>query len=122
MGPLPTRAYPNPPDIDPLSPPEEEATYSDDEFFTVAEADPANIPVENVHENARFYGKSSIFVFTTRAFHERRQNAGGCEMPDRRREFWTTPDVSSVAVANTPSLMHDLPVDDLHTQVPIHTV
>ena len=107
MGPLPARAYRKPPDIDPLSPPEEEATYSDDEFVTVAEADPTNVPVEKVHENTRFYGKSSVFVFTSQVVNERRQKTGGSEMPDRRREFWITPDVSLVAISNILSLIHD---------------
>jgi len=99
LSPLPASAYSKPPDVDPLSPPEEEATYSDDEFLTVAETDPSKVPVEKVHENTRFYGKSSVFVLTSQVFNERRKGAGVRDMPDRRKEFWITPDVSPVTVS-----------------------
>lgn len=96
LSPLPARAYSKPPVIDPLSPPEEEATYSDDEFMSLAETGPSTVPVEKFHENTRFYGKSSVVVLTTQARNERRKETGARDIPDHRREFWTTPDVSSV--------------------------
>ena len=95
LGPLPTRAYSKLLGIDPLSPPEEEATYSDDEFLTVMEAEPSKAPLESAHENTRFYGKSSFVVFTSQAFTERHKEAGIRDNPERRNEFWTIPDVSS---------------------------
>ena len=94
LGPLPARAYSKLLDIDPLSPPEEEATYSDDEFLTVMEAAPSNVPAESAHENTRFYGKSSFVVFTSQAFIEKHKDAGIRDAPERRNEYWTIPDVS----------------------------
>ncbi|KAF9646992.1 hypothetical protein BDM02DRAFT_2831037 [Thelephora ganbajun] len=91
LSPLPARAYSKPPDIDPLSPPEE-VTYSDDEFLAVAERGPSNVPAEKVHENTRFYGKSSVFVLTSQAVNESRKEIGVGDMPYRRKEFWITPD------------------------------
>ena len=96
LGPLPRSAYSRPSDIDPLSPSGEQATYSDDDFLTVAGA--AKAPVENIHGNARFYGKSSVIVLTNQAFKERHKETGARETPDRKREFWTTPDVSPLVV------------------------
>jgi hypothetical protein len=98
LSPLPARAYSKLPDTYPLSPLEEEATYSDDEFLTVVETGPLKVPEERVHENSRFYGKSSVFVFTSQAFNEKRKKTGARDIPDRRKEFWTTPDVSPVIV------------------------
>ena len=97
LSPLPARAYSKLPDIDPLSP-VEEATYSDDEFLTVVETGPSKVPEERVHENTRFYGKSSVLVLTSQAFNERRKETGARDIPDRRKEFWTTPDASPVIV------------------------
>ena len=94
LGPLPARAYSNLLDIDPLSPLEEEVTYSDDEFLTVTETVPSEVPVERAQENTRFYGKSSFVVFTSQAFTERHKEAGVRDTPERRNEFWTIPDVS----------------------------
>lgn len=96
LSPLPARAYSKQPDIDPLSPLEEEATYSDDEFMTMVETGPLKVPEEGVHENTRFYGKSSILVLTSQAFSEKRKEAGVRDIPDHRKEFWASPDVSSV--------------------------
>ena len=96
LSPLPRSAYSQPSDIDPLSPPGEQTTYSDDEILTVADA--AKAPVDNIHENARFYGKSSVFMLTNQAFKERHKGTGAGETPDRKREFWTTPDVSLFVV------------------------
>ena len=96
--PLPTRAYSKLSDIDPLSPLEEEATYSDDEFFTMVETGPLKVPEEKAHENTRFYGKSSVLVLTSQAFNEKRRGAGARDIPDHRKQFWTTPDVSPVIV------------------------
>jgi len=98
LSPLPARAYSKLPGIDPLSPVEGEATYSDDEFLTVVETGPSKVPEERVHENTRFYGKSSVLVLTSQAFNERRKETGARDIPDRRKEFWTTPDVSPVIV------------------------
>ena len=98
LSPLPARAYSKPPAIDPLSPTWEETTYSDDEFLTVAETGPSKVPVENVHENSRFYGKSSLFVLTNQAFNEKSKETGVRDTPYRRKMFWTTPDVSPVIV------------------------
>lgn len=98
LSPLPARAYSTPPNVDPLSPPEEEATYSDDEFLTAAEAGPSKVPAENFQENTRFYGKSSVFVLKSQLFNERPKEPGVRGMPDRRKEFWTTPDVGPIIV------------------------
>ena len=68
--------------------------YSDDEFLTVAETDPSKVPVENDHENTRFYGKSSVFVLTSQVLNERCNGTGVRDTPDRRIDFWVTPDVS----------------------------
>ena len=87
------RAYSKPPDIDPLSPPEE-ATYSDDEFATMTETGPPQVSAEKSHENARFYGKSSVVVLTNQLVNERYKGTDGCFMPNRRTQFWDTPDVS----------------------------
>ena len=68
----------------------------------MADAVPVKAPVENAHENTRFYGKSSLFVLTNQARKERRKETGMCEMPDRRKEFWVTPDVSPVDAHECP--------------------
>lgn len=121
LSPLPARAYSKPPDIDPLSPPEGEATYSDDEFATLDEKTPSKGPVEGSHENARFYGKSSVVVLTNKLVNERCKETGARFMPERRKEFWTIPDVSSTVVCGY-SITDTSPVDDLHTGVPTSQV
>jgi hypothetical protein len=94
LSPLPPRAYSKPSDIDPLSPPEEEATYSEDEFMTITDTSPPKFRVENDRENARFYGKSSVAVLTNQLVNERYKETGAHFMPDRRKQFWVLPDVS----------------------------
>jgi hypothetical protein len=94
LSPLPVRAYPKPSDIDPLSPPEEEATYSDDEFVTLTDTNLSPVHVETVHENTRFYGKSSVVLLTSQAVGEKRDGAGTRIMSDCRKQFWAIPDVS----------------------------
>ena len=121
LSPLPARAYSKQLDIDPLSPLEEEATYSDDEFLTVVETGPLNIPEERAHENTRFYGKSSVLVLTSQAFNERRKETGARDIPDRRKEFWTTPDVRPVVVREY-SITKNLPVDVLYPRVTSRTL
>lgn len=95
LSPLPMRAYSKRPDVDPLSPPEE-ATYSDDEFVTVAETGLSKILIltEKSHENTRFYGKSSVIVLTNQLVNEKFRGTDTCSMRNRRNQFWDVPDVS----------------------------
>lgn len=83
-------AYSKPPDIDPLSPPEE-TTYSDDEFVAMGET---CTPAENSHENTRFYGKSSLIVLTRQLVNVKYKGTDLCFMKNRRTQFWEVPDVS----------------------------
>ena len=114
LSPLPMRAYSKPPDIDPLSPPEE-ATYSDDEFVTVTDTGPSMISAEKSHENTRFYGKSSVIVMTNQLVNERFKGADACFMSNRRKQFWDVPDVSLANFFVNIPLLRSIPVDDLRT-------
>ena len=88
------RAYSKPPDIDPLSPPEE-ATYSDDEFVNFPDTCPPKISAGEPYENTRFYGKSSVIVLTNQLVNQRYEGAGECFMKNRRKQFWEAPDVNT---------------------------
>lgn len=114
LSPLPMRAYSKPPDIDPLSPPEE-ATYSDDEFVTVTETRPSMISAEKSHENTRFYGKSSVIVLTNQLVNERFKGAHTCFMSNRRKQFWEAPDVRLAKFPVNIPLLKRIPVDVLDT-------
>lgn len=82
--------------MDPLSLLTEETSDSDDEFFSLPETDLGTHG--SVHEptgdhTSRFYGKSSILAFTSRAFDERGEVPPMNCAQIYRKEFWTTPDV-----------------------------
>lgn len=94
LGPLPTSAYSKPEDMDPLSLLAEETTDSDDEFFSETNLGP--IPQEpNGEPTSCFYGKSSLFAFTNKAFDERGEAppTSTNHAHAYRKEFWTFPDV-----------------------------
>ncbi|KAF9778891.1 fungal-specific transcription factor domain-containing protein [Thelephora terrestris] len=112
LSPLPARAYSKPPDIDPLCPPEEEATYSDDEFATVDDTSPSKGPVEGSHENARFYGKSSLVVLAHKLVNERREQTGARFMPKLRKQFWAVPDWMT-SILESPPIQFEYPDTDL---------
>jgi hypothetical protein len=82
--------------MDPLSLLAEEISDSDDEFFSFTETNlgtPRSLEEPTGEPTSRFYGKSSLLAFTSRAFDER----GGAPPTNRarvcREEFWITPDV-----------------------------
>lgn len=74
----------------------EETSDSDDQFFSLPEANlgttrPAGEPTAG--PTSRFYGKSSLVAFTSRAFDERAESPPSNRTPMCRPEFWDAPDV-----------------------------
>ena len=71
---------------------------SDNEFFSLSETDigaPGPLREPTGEHGFRFYGKSSLFAFTSRAFDE--SEAPSTSHPRTyREEFWITPDVISL--------------------------
>lgn len=109
------RAYPTPPDVDPLSP-LEEVMSSDDEF--VEELCSSRVFVEKSYENIRFYGKSSEIALANQLANEKRKGAGVDYIQNRRQEFWDVPDVSLAAFFVDIPLLKSRPVDGFCTQTP----
>lgn len=96
LEPLPTSAYSKPEDMDPLLLLAEETSGSDDEFFSLTETNlgtPGPIQDPAGEHTSRFYGKSSLLAFTSRAFDERGEAPPTNRAHIYREEFWTTPDV-----------------------------
>jgi len=83
--------------MDPLSPPTEETSDSDDDFFSLTEANLGTTPGPlrecDGEYTSRFYGKSSLLAFTSRAFDERGEAPPTNPVRMYREEFWATPDV-----------------------------
>ena len=96
LGLFPASAYSKPEDMDPLSPPTEETSDDDGEFFSLTETDLGTPrPVQGfTGENAsRFHGKSSVLAFTNLAFNETGESPCPSRPHSYREEFWATPDV-----------------------------
>ena len=82
--------------MDPLSLLAEEASDSDDEFFSFTENNlgtPKSLEEPTGEPTSRFYGKSSLLALTTQAFDERGKASSTNRASTLREEFWTTPDV-----------------------------
>ncbi|KAF9643134.1 hypothetical protein BDM02DRAFT_3192157 [Thelephora ganbajun] len=95
LGPLPASAYSKPEDMDPLSLLAEETSDSDDEFFSLTETNlgtPGSLREPAGERTSRFYGKSSLLAFTSRAFDESGEAPPTNRARIWREEFWTTPD------------------------------
>lgn len=96
LRPLPASAYSKPEEVDPLSLLAEDTSDSEDEFFSLTEMNLGDLSQEpNAEHTPRFYGKSSLLAFTTRAFDERGEvpPTDANRAHAHREEFWTTPDV-----------------------------
>lgn len=84
--------------MDPLSLLAEETSDSDNEFFSLYETDLGNsVPLQEPtgEHTSRFYGKSSLLAFTSRAFDESGEMPYKSRTRTYREEFWITPDVIS---------------------------
>lgn len=113
LRPLPTNAYCEPEDVDPLFL-AEGMSESDDEFYSLApEANLGIAPQSSVEQTSRFYGKSSLVAFTTRAFDERGESHFDEDRVNTyREEFWTTPDWLS-SILTPKSVFFEFPAMDL---------
>jgi hypothetical protein len=82
--------------MDPLSLLAEETSDSDDEFFSLTETNlgtPESLREPIGEHTSRFYGKSSVLAFASRAFDERGEAPATNRACMHREEFWVTPDV-----------------------------
>ncbi|KAF9778873.1 fungal-specific transcription factor domain-containing protein [Thelephora terrestris] len=106
LGPLPASAYSKPEGMDPLSLLAEETSDSDDEFFFRTETNLGDPSHElNAEHASRFYGKSSLLAFTTRAFDDSGEVPTDTDRAHAyREEFWVTPDWLTSMLAPKPVL------------------
>ena len=82
--------------MDPLSSLAEETSDSDNEFFSLTETEmgtPGPLQESAGEHGSRFYGKSSLLAFTSRAFDERGETPSTSRTRTYREEFWITPNV-----------------------------
>ena len=72
---------------------------SDDELFTNFEPESDKKSVVKDEDNARFFGKSSLFAFAHQAFEEKEHIHDPLRsVQTQRTEFWTLPDVFRTSI------------------------